>query len=459
MKTTAMVSLLALVAMMLLSPGPARAEDEMAPKLRAALVKVYVETQGWPISAPWQKGAPRSRVQRGVVVRPGLVLTPATGIANHIMIEVSEANSARRFPASLVRVNYGADLAVIKIEDPSLSERLKPLELHEPITIDDEFTVWQLGGSDLVERFTGHVQKVYTQTPRLMLNVKTTLADSGNGQPVIVDGKLAGLVNQTRASRQEAQVIAVETINHFLTDMEEGEYVGWPGRGLWTQNLLRDDLREFHLVPDDAHGVVVSRVIEGKTGSGGVVDGDVITHLSGFDLDDEGKYLDPVHGRLHMSNLLYCQPYAGDKLKAKILRQGKPLAVEIPVPAWPLPEQRVPANYYDRRPPYILVAGLVVLELSRYSQVGDSQLRQFQKTVWWDPPTARKRIVYASHVLPDPANKGLDAISRIAILTVNGIQHEHLITIKGAQRLLSGAKTISPSKAPARFEIELEGID
>lgn len=420
MKTSMVPALLLTLVLMLLLPTPAQAEGDLEPKLRAALVRVYVETQDWPVTSPWQKGAPRSRVQRGVVVRPGLILTPASGIADHIMIEVSEANSARRYPASLELVDYGANLALIRVEDPDFALRLKPLELHDPITIDDDFEIWQLGGSNLLERYTGHVQKVYTETPRLMLKVKTNLADGGDGQAVIKDGKLAGLVRATDTRRQEGSVTSVETINHFLKDFDSGKMVGWPGSGLWTLDLLRDDLREFLLVPDDAHGVAVLRVIEGKTGSGVVQAGDVITHLSGFDIDDEGMYLDPVHGRLHMSNLLYCAPYAGDKLTAKILRQGKPMDVEIPVPSWPPDEMRIPANYNDRRPPYILVAGLVLLELSRSSPTGDSQLRQYQMRVYWDPPMERKRIVYASHVLPDPANKGMDEIVRTAILTVNG---------------------------------------
>jgi S1-C subfamily serine protease len=420
MKTQTTIFLFAAAALLLLAPGRVRAEDELAPRMRGALVKVYIEAQGWPLASPWQKSGPRSRVQRGVVVRPGLVLTPASGLADHIMIEVSEANSARRYPASLQLVNYGADLALVKVEAPDLGLRLAPLEIHAPITIDDEFEIWQLGGSDLLERFTGHVQQVFTQSPRLMLNVKTTLADGGNGQAVIKDGKLAGLVSFTDARRQEGQVISVETISHLLADHDEGKTAGWPGSGLWTLDLLRDDLREFYLVPEDAHGVVVSRVIEGRTGSGALQAGDVITQLSGFDLDDEGMYLDPVHGRLHLSNLLYCQPFAGDELKAKILRQGKPMDVAVPVPGWPSEEALVLAHYNDRRPPYILVAGLVMLELSRGSPTGDSQLRQYQMRVWWDPPTERKRIVYASQVLPDPANKGMDEIANIAILTVNG---------------------------------------
>jgi hypothetical protein len=38
----------------------------------------------------------------------------------------------------------------------------------------------------------------------------------------------------------------------------------------------------------------------------------------------------------------------------------------------------------------------------------------------WDPPGERKRIVFASRVLADPANKGHDEVGTTAVLTVNG---------------------------------------
>jgi S1-C subfamily serine protease len=454
-----LIILTALMAVVLVVAGPARAEDDLAPKLRAALVKVYVESQGWPISTPWQKAGPRSSMLRGVVVRPGLVLVPA-GVADHIMIEVSEANSARRYPASLVHVDYGANLALVKVEEPSLRLRIMPLDLHDPITIDDEFEIWQLGGSDLLERYTGRVQQVYESTPRLMLNVKTNLSDGGNGQAALKAGKLAGLVLSTRSSRQEGQVLSVETIKHFLDDYDSGEYVGFPSGGIWTHDLLRDDLRAYFKVPDDTHGVAVSRVIDGQSGGGVLKVGDVITRISGYDLDDEGMYVDPVHGRLNMNYLLYCKPAAGDNVPATILRDGKAMDVEIPLRKWTLAKQRVPYNYYDRRPPYIIVGGLVVLELSRMSSTGESQLRQYQLRAWWDPPSERKRIVYASRVLADIANKGIDDIRNVAIKTINGKPISLITDVPEALKSpMGGFHVITFEEDETPFVIEAAKLD
>ncbi len=409
---------LALVA----GPTPLRAEDDLAPKLRAALVKVHVTSQAWDVDSPWNKQNPRRGSQRGVVVRPGLVLTPASMLANQVMIEVSEANSARRYPASLAHIDYGANLALVKIEDEGLALRMKHLDLCDPVTIDDEFEIWQLGDSDLLERATGRVQKVYASGVRLEMTIKTTLGDNGDGQVALRNGRLAGLVLGTRSARQEGTILSVETIEHFLTDFGTGSYRGFGAGGTWTHELLREDLRAYFGVPESVHGVGVSRVIPGHTGDGALKERDVITEIKGHPLDDEGMFAHPKHGRLHHGYLLIGETHPGDSVPAKILRDGKILEVKIPVMGWPYDQQRVPSALYDLRPPYLVAGGLVILELSRQSGHGSAVLAQYQDRSFWDMPDGRKRIVFASRVLADAANKGLDQIASAAILSVNGVR-------------------------------------
>ena len=417
---TAFMALL-LLGIVIAGPARAEAEDDVGmPMLRGALVKVHFTTQGWSLESPWQKGSPRSQSMRGVVVLPGLVLAPANYLADLIMVEVSEVNSARRYPASLAHIDYGANLALIKIEDEGLRSRTAPLPLAEPVTIDDEFDVWQLGDSDLLERYTGRVQRVYVQAPRLQLQIKTNLADRGDGQPMIRKSGLAGLVVATYASRQEGQVISVETISRFLEDYKSGDERGYAGGGLWFQEMLRDDLRAHHKVPEDEHGLLVSNVVPGRTGHGVLEVGDVITHIAGHDLDDEGMYAHEKHGRISGQFLMFCGPPAGTEVAARILRDGEAKDVMIPLRGWPVEAQRVPAQMYDQRPPYYILGGMVILELNYRSNAQDHSLREYRARAWWDHPSERKRIVYANRVLSDPANKGLDDLFQSPILTVNG---------------------------------------
>ena len=72
----------------LLLPPLAAAED-LAPKLRSALVKVDVAAQSWDMNAPWQKGSVQTRRGQGVVVEPFTVLTLARLVTDAQLVEVS----------------------------------------------------------------------------------------------------------------------------------------------------------------------------------------------------------------------------------------------------------------------------------------------------------------------------------------------------------------------------------
>ena len=102
------VALSGALGLLLLWPvAPARADEDMAPKLRAALVRLHVTRQTYERSAPWKLGRESTRQSRGVVIRPGVILTKASNVADARMIEISVANSARRYPG---RLRHAEDL-------------------------------------------------------------------------------------------------------------------------------------------------------------------------------------------------------------------------------------------------------------------------------------------------------------------------------------------------------------
>jgi hypothetical protein len=400
--------------------------DELAPKLRGALVKLHVASQPYKLDSPWDKEQPASSVGTGVLVEPATILTPAANVANHLLLEVSVANSARRYPAKLRHVDYAIGLALVEIADADLAAQLAPLEIGEPVRLDDEFDLYQLGERNVLERSTGRVVRADTDGTRLTLELKTTCADAGNGQLAVKGGKIAGLLVATNASKQEGTLLSLETLRHYLRDFADGVYHGCPAGGIWIHPLLRDDLREYYGVPPNLHGVAVSRVVPGRTGDGVLREGDVLLEIDGFALDDEGMFVDPTHGRLHAGFLLRGRRYAGDTVAAKVLRGGASLDVQLVLRAWPDAERRVPERVVDRRPKFLVVGGLVVLELTgdlvgeRLRSVGDLVLRRYRERAEWDPPEARRRIVVADRVLADPANKGYENLQKAVVESVNG---------------------------------------
>jgi S1-C subfamily serine protease len=413
----------ALLLLALLATAAPAAED-LAPRLRAALVQVYVTHQSWDPREPWRKGPDRSRVGRGFVVAPGVVLTTADNVEDARMIEVGVANSARRFPARLKHSDPRIGLAQIEITDEALRESLQPLALGDPVKLDDAFDVHQLGQDSLLERNTARVVSANADGTRLTLRVKTTCSDAGNGQ-VAVDavGRVVGLLVDTVRSRQEGTIVGVETLRHYLEDFADGVYNGCAAPGIWVQPLLRADLRAHYGLGADRHGIAVTRVMSGRTGDGVVREGDVLLSVDGYALDDEGRFVHEVHGRLGASYLFQGRRYAGDKIPVRILRDGVEQDITVELRGQPASEQRVPDAHATSRPEFLVIGGLVVLELTESTNLGRGSaiLRRYRERAGWDQPGERRRIVYIDHVLADQANKGYDELSQVPVLSVNGV--------------------------------------
>ncbi len=406
----------------LLLPPLAAAED-LAPKLRAALVKVDVAAQSWDMGSPWQKGPVQTRKGQGVVVEPGTVLTLARLVTDAQLVEVSVANSARRYPARVKHVDLPVGLALLEITDEELKGALVPLPVGEPLKLDDEFDLYQLADDNMLQRYTGRVVSASSDGPRLQLRLNTTLPGSGDGQAAVKGGTLRGLVSATSRG-QEGTLLSFETIRRYLSDFTDGVYHGPPGPGIWIQPLLRDDLRAYYGLAQGQHGIAITRVMSGRTGDGVLREGDVILSIDGYDLDDEGKFTHEVHGRLDASYLFQGRRYAGDRARARLLRDGTVQEVEFELKPAAAAESLVP-DRAPGRPEFLMVGGLVLLELTKEVNIGRRSagaivLRRYTERAGWDPSPDRKQVVFVDHVLSDVANKGFEELAYVVLDTVNG---------------------------------------
>jgi hypothetical protein len=418
----------------LLLPSLAAAED-LAPKLRAALVRIDVAAQSWDLDSPWQKGPVQTRRGQGVVVEPGAVLTLARLVADAQLVEVSVANSARRYPARVKHMDLPTGLALVEITDEELRKALVPLPVGEPAKLDDEFDLYQLGEDNMLQRYTGRVVSASSEGPRLQLRLNTTLPGSGDGQAAIRDGSLVGLVTGIGRG-QEGTLLSVETIRRYLGDFADGVYNGPPGPGLWVQPLLRDDLRAYYGLAQGQHGVAITRIMPGRTGFDVLRVNDVLLSIDGYDLDDEGKFTHEVHGRLDASYLFQGRRYAGEKARARLLRDGRVEEVEFELKpqaaAETLVRDRVPG-----RPEFLVVGGLVILELTKDTSLdrrspGAIVLRRYTERAGWDPSPDRKQVVFVDHVLSDVANKGFEQLSYVVLETVNGARIREIADVAKA---------------------------
>jgi len=441
------------------------AADDLMPKLRASLVKVSTTGQSFNNTSPWKKTRVRNSIGRGVVVAPGVILTLASNVRDARMIEVMVANSARRYPAKIKHVDTRMNLALVEITDEKLREQLKPLELGEPVKLDDEFDLYELGQDNMVERGPARVVRADASPTVLSLRLQTTGSGGGNGQVAIKEGKIVGLL--TSRSRQQGQITSIESIRKYLKDHEDGTYHGCPGASVWIQTLLREDLREFYGLKPDQHGLAVVRTVAGRTGEGVLQAGDVIMAVDGYDIDDEGKFKHERHGRLNVSWLFQGRRYPGDKIRIKVARAGKEQELEVELKAWPDSARSVPSGPGEGRPQYLVTGGLVILELHERVYIprspGGVFLRRYRDREGWDAAGKRRRFVYVDRVFADESNKGFEGLRFTPILRVNGMDITEIADVAKALEAPKGEFHVFEFEGVASDFVvaaaELEAID
>jgi S1-C subfamily serine protease len=434
------VLILFLIAITMSMAAPFAAADDLAPKLRSALVKLNVTSQSYDYTSPWKKSRVRNMTGRGVVVQPGVILTLASNVDHALMIEVQVANSARRYPAKIKHVDARMDLALVEITDPELRKQLQPLPLGEPVKLDDEFNVYELAQDNLVQRSPARVVRASASSTLLTMHLQTDGTGGGNGQVAIKDGKIVGLL--TVRSRQQGRITSIESIKKYLADFDDGSYNGCPGPSIWIQPLLRDDLREFYGLTKDQHGLGVVRTVAGRTGEGVLQEKDVITVVDGYAIDDEAKFEHPVHGRLNASWLFQGKHYAGSKIKVKVLRGDKEQELELELKAWPNSVRAVPSGPGAGRPQYLVTGGLVILELHERVYIprspGGVFLRRYREREGWDAAGPRRRYVYVDRVFSDNSNKGFEYLRHTPIQRINGMQITDIADVAKALKTPKG---------------------
>jgi len=426
--------LILLVVATIASTAVTATADDLAPKLRAALVKLNVTSQSYDYTSPWKKGRVRTMTGRGVVVQPGVILTLASNVDHALMIEVQVANSARRYPAKIKHVDPRMNLALVEITDPELRERLKPIPLGDSVKLDDEFNIYELAQDNLVQRSPARVVRASASSTLLTMHLQTDGTGGGNGQVAIKDGKVVGML--TLRSRQQGRITSIESIKKYLADFDDDSYDGCPGPSIWIQPLLRDDLRAYYGLTKDQHGLGVVRTVAGRTGEGVLLEKDVITVVDGHAIDDEAKFEHPVHGRLNASWLFQGKHYAGSKVKVKVLRGGAEKELELELKAWPNSVRTVPSGPGAGRPQYLVTGGLVILELHERVYIprspGGVFLRRYREREGWDATGPRRRYVYVDRVFSDKSNKGFEYLRHTPIERINGMQITEIADIAKA---------------------------
>ncbi len=464
-----------------ISPAPSLATTPADPSppprvTKNSLLRVNSTNQAHDFFQPWQKKPPFSRRGLGVVIPGGRILATAELVANSNFIELEKAGTAEKSTAVLERADYECNLVLLRPSDPAFLDGMVPLEFDGRTSIGDSATILQLEPNGQIAETTGRISSIaITPYPldnlgllAFKLSAPLQQRDGSFTLPAVRDGRLLGLVMRYDARNQTAEIIPLPVIRRFLQQADSARYHGFPRLGA-SFSALRDPQLRRYIGLDKPGGIYITKVAPGGSAEkAGIREGDVLLAVNGQPVDQDGNIEDPDHGRILFAHPLNTLTPPGRQATLEIFRGGKTLSVSVTME--PPDRSRIvsPAFMADAAPPYVILGGLVFVELSRpYLMEWGNDWRNSapQRLVYLDAfqdelPPDRGKIVVLSRVLPTPDTIGYEDIANVVVKELNGQPVKSLADLSAAAKNpVDGFQKIELEEDPKWIFLDAKSIE
>jgi hypothetical protein len=283
--------------------------------------------------------------------------------------------------------------------------------------------------------------------------------------PLVKNNKLAGLLLRYDSRSQLLDAIPAPIITHFLKEADSQNYHGFPSAGFSFFPTRDPELREFAGEKGKGGGVYVTNV-EPNTPAmeAGLQIGDVVTAVADREIDQNGNYVDPHHGKIEFTNLLTANTYSGDVVPFRIQRNGKPIQLNMTLEHRDAKDYVSPPYSFDQPPRYYVLGGLIFQELSRQflKEWGPTWERSApQRLVYFDRfqselfPEGNRRVVILSQVLPADSTIGYDDLAYLTVTKVNGKEIKSLDDLAMAvKKPIDGFIKIETEEDPKQIDLD-----
>ena len=426
---------------------PASASDPVA----EAIVKIYTVRNNPNYFNPWAMRGPSSSTGSGCIIEGNRILTNGHVVSNQTFVEIRRYGESKRYRARVLSVSHASDLALLTVDDPRFFAGVKPLKIGNLPKPQQEVVVYgfPLGG-DTLSITKGVISRiehqVYAHSSANLLagQIDAAINPGNSGGPVIVDKRVVGVVMQAIPSAENiGYMVPSPIIKHFLDDIKDGSYDGFPSMGIVLQSMDSGDLRRSFKMGEGQSGVLVVKVLKGSPADGKLRPGDVILKVGSMDVANDGTVEFRAKERTSLSYVVQ-KRQLGEDIKLKVLRDGavEEIAIKLTRPFWK--DWLVPQDEYDKLPTYYIYGGLVISPLTK------NYLKTWGRN-WYNsapkplvalmtnnfPTEDGERVLLVIKVLASGVNQGYHNLTNWVIKKVNG---KRVLNMKELVEAVEGGK-------------------
>lgn len=423
-----------------------------------SVVRIEAAVQMPDYAAPWNSGRFTGGIGTGFLIGKNRFLTNAHVVSNASRLLITVHGSPRKYAARVQHIAHDCDLALLEVEDFSDFEKFPVFSFGQVPQLESQVRVigYPIGGERLsvtrgvVSRIDFSAYSHSRADQHLIVQIDAAINPGNSGGPVIQDGKVVGVAFQgLRQADNTGYIIPTPVIRRFLKDIEDGRYDHYVDLGLATFPLFNPAMRRALGLPDDGVGVLATNVTPTGSCDGILKPGDVLVSIDGHEIDSAGQIL--LDGEKVDLNEVVERKFAGETVTLR-WRSGDTWN-DRNVPLKPLAVSRMYAIQYEKKPRYIVFAGLVLQPLDTNlfasAKLDDVNVRRlYYDYVPKGLFTDREDIILLTRIESDPINSQLADFAGLAIDKINGTSVKSL---KHAHELLH------PPTSPDFHVIELFG--
>lgn len=446
--------------------APARAA---APERSVIQIFNFSQQPVW--DAPWRWQQVRREGGSGFVIRTpaGLrIMSNAHVVSWSRQVLVRRFQDPRPYQAEVDFIGHDCDLALLRIPDERFFEGIEPLPFGDlPEVRSAVVTYGYPAGGEQISYTRGVVSRIEMQNfvhigNRSLLAVQTDAAiNPGNsGGPVIQDDKVVGVAFQGVPGLENAGFfISPEVIHHFLKDVEDGTYNGFPSAGVRLVDLQNPAYRKYLGLPETGEsGARIDSIADVPSTRELLKQDDVLLEAGGFPVANDGTIL--YRDNRVAVGLAFQLIQHSEKVPLTVFRDQKEIRLELPVFVYTA--DRASGNQYDRPPRYFVYGGIVFTPLSQDylrtfgRDLSDSSVSELVYELFYrrneKPETVRREPIVMAGLLAHPVNANFNVKGRALVDKINGSRIESLEDVIRAFETATNAQHLIEFASRQGFE-------